>query len=226
MFHNLPPLISIDACPIQAEVGALHPKKTPSQSGPPGIIKESVTLLLHRYGQGDEAALHQLVGMVYDELKATARRYLEKEPKATLTSTALVHEVYLRLVRGGVSFRDRSEFFFFAGHLMRQVLVDLARRRLTRKRGASLIFFTLDDAAEAIAGKVLDCESLLALDKALDELSRLDPRQGQIVALRFFAGFGVEEIADCLQLSPTTVKREWRTAKLWLGKALRRQINP
>lgn len=176
-----------------------------------------LTGLLRAWNRGDHQALDRLVPLVQRELRQLAAAHLRRErPDHTLQPTALVHEVYLRLVGASdVSWQDRSHFFGIAARLMRQILVDHARRRRAAKRGGLATRVTLDD--DVAVERNLDVE---ALDEALARLAELDPRQGRVVELRFFGGLGVEETAEVLRISPTTVKREWRTARAWLYREL------
>ena len=187
------------------------------------ITSGEVTRLLSRYCAGEKDALNAVIGLVYEELKKLAVLRLLSEDQLTLTPTGLVHEVYLRLSKGnGVYFRNRGEFFFFAGHLMRQVLVDLARRRVAVKRGAKLHQVPMPAVLGGASEGRIDLETVLALDEALQRLAKLDPRQAEMVVLRFFAGLRVVEIAELLGISKTSVTREWRTAKRWLSRELMR----
>lgn len=179
-----------------------------------------VTQLLARWGEGDIAAREALVPLVYNELRRLAGRCLAGEQHATLQSTALVHEAYLRLI-GQNSLRagSRSHFLAIAARLMREILVDHARSRGAAKRGANCITLTFDEAVALPQKRELD---LVVLDDALSVLSTMDARQSQIVDLRFFGGLSIEETAEVLDLSPATVKREWTSARLWLQRELRR----
>jgi RNA polymerase sigma-70 factor, ECF subfamily len=179
-----------------------------------------VTALLIRWGQGDDAACEKLFPLVYDELRRLARRCLAGErPDHTLQSTALVHEAYLRLVgHSAVHPVDRVQFFALAGHLMRRVLVDHARMRSAAKRGGKCLTVTLSEAVALPKQRELD---LMALDSALQELSRIDPQQAQIVEMRFFAGLSIEETAQSLGISAATVKRDWAMARAWLFREMR-----
>jgi RNA polymerase sigma-70 factor (ECF subfamily) len=183
---------------------------------PPGPVSE----LLGKWQAGDREALPALVPLVYADLRKLARRYLQGErPEHTLQSTALVHEAYLRLAkREKVRFESRAHFFAISAQLMRQILVDYAREHRAAKRDAGLKL-VLD---ESMAPRPLREISLVALDDALQELSQLDPRQGQIVELRFFGGLSIEETSRVLGVSPATVKRDWTTARLWLQKQIGR----
>jgi RNA polymerase sigma factor (TIGR02999 family) len=171
--------------------------------------------MLRAWAQGDEAAGDRLFPILYGELRLQARRYMRRERRShTLQPSALVHEAYLRLAGApDPDWHDRSHFFAFAARVMRQVLVDHARRKRAAKREGQHV--TLDDAdASAAPLELLDLES------ALTELALLDPRQARVVELRFFGGLDVEETADVLGLSSRTVKREWQTARAWLQHRL------
>jgi RNA polymerase sigma-70 factor (ECF subfamily) len=174
-----------------------------------------VTQLLLQWTQGDEAAFEQLVPLVYEELRRMARHYLRRERAAhTMQTNTLVHEAYLRLIDAGrVRWQDRAHFFAIAAQLMRRVLVDDARKRNFKKRGPEFTRISLDEAM-ALAPEQ-DAE-ILALDQALQRLTEFAPRKCQVVELRFFGGLSIDETAAALKISTDTVKREWRTAKLWL----------
>ena len=174
------------------------------------------------WGSGDEAALGSLTKHVYPELRLMARRYMENEAQGnTLQATALVHEVYLRLVDvTNVEWQARAQFFAIAAQMMRRILVDAARARGSRKRGGDAVRINVDDAP------VLSPErdaSLVALDEALEAFARLAPRQAKVVELRYFGGLSEEETADVLNVSSRTVRRDWDIAKSWLMRELRRQ---
>jgi RNA polymerase sigma factor (TIGR02999 family) len=185
-----------------------------------GVSSKSVSQLLGKWKNGDQAALQALVPLVYAELRRLAHHYLQGEnPGHTLESTALVHEAYLRLAeRSPLQLQNRTHFFAVASHLMRQILVDYARRRRRVKRGGGHKL-TLDEAVILPGGRDLD---LVALDGALNELSRLDAQQSRIVELRFFGGLSIAQTADVLSISPATVKREWATARVWLHREMSR----
>lgn len=175
----------------------------------------SVTRLLHSWREGRESALDELMPLVYGELRRLAAAYLRRERFGhTLQPTALVHEAYVRLVDASIADMDtRGRFYGIAAHLMRQILVDHARRRKAAKRGSGRQV-SLDEAGgQANGHQFFD---LLALDQALNALAELDPRQSRIVEMRFFAGLREEEIAEALGMSLRTVKRDWATAKAWL----------
>jgi RNA polymerase sigma factor (TIGR02999 family) len=178
-----------------------------------------VTQLLVRWRGGDREALEQLMPLVYEELRRLAHHYLRQErPDHTLQSTALVHEAYLRLAgHNPPQWQNRAHFFGIAAHIMRQILVEYARGRNADKRGGNAVTLTLDDAVAVSQGMNAD---VVALDKALTELSGLDAQQGRIVELRFFAGLTIEDTSEVLGISPATVKRDWVTARAWLFRAM------
>jgi RNA polymerase sigma factor (TIGR02999 family) len=176
-----------------------------------------VTALLQAWNAGDEEAGRRLVPLVYGELRRRAAGYLRGErPGHTLQPTALVHEAYLRLVGRREPWHNRSQFFGIASNLMRQILVDHARRRRAAKRDG--IRVALDEAAQPAPEREVD---LVRLDDALAELSTLDPRQGRVVELRYFGGLTLEEAAEVLGVSVATVKRDWTMARAWLFDRLR-----
>jgi RNA polymerase sigma factor (TIGR02999 family) len=179
-----------------------------------------VTALLVEVANGNQAAQEKLVPLVYDQLKRLARRYMRRERAGhTLQTTALVHEAYLKLVgQHSPHWQGRAQFFGIAAQLMRRILIDHARRHLREKRGGTQVILPLE---EALAFTPEHSEDLLKLDEALDRLSKLDPRQGRIVELRFFGGLSVEETSRFLNVSPITVKRDWAVAKVWLYGELR-----
>jgi RNA polymerase sigma-70 factor, ECF subfamily len=178
-----------------------------------------VTRLLQAWAAGDENALEQLMPLVYEELHRIAGRYMAGEqPGQTLQTTALVHEVYLRLVDvKNVNWQDRAHFYALCARLMRRILIDFARSRTFQKRGGGATHVQLDEAVTVSA--VVGSE-LLAVDHALKQLSTVDLRKSQIVELRFFGGLTVEETALALRVSPETVMRDWRLAKAWLMREL------
>jgi RNA polymerase sigma factor (TIGR02999 family) len=178
-----------------------------------------VSSLLRQWSDGEEQALEQLVPIIYKELRRLAHYHLRRERDGhTLQTTALVHEVYLRL-RGQNEPRweDRAHFFAVAARLMRRILVDYSRRRGAEKRGGASTHISLDDALTIPVGKQFD---LLALDEALDALSSIQPRKYQVVEMRFFAGLGAKEIAMVLKTTEATVRRDWIIAKGWLFRYL------
>jgi RNA polymerase sigma factor (TIGR02999 family) len=184
------------------------------------ISSHQVTELLQKWQSGDQESLQALLAVAYRELHRLAQHHLRGErPDHTLQSTALVHEAYLRLVKpGSLQPQSRAHFFALASQLMREILVDHARGRNAGKRdgGARL---TLDEAAELSKSKGVD---LLALDDALNELSRMSARQSRIVELRFFGGLSIEETAEFLGVSSATVEREWAAARAWLYRQINR----
>jgi RNA polymerase sigma factor (TIGR02999 family) len=177
--------------------------------------RPDLTALLSEWGRGNPNALNALLPLVYAELRRIAANQLRGERVGhTLQPTALVHEVYLRLIdQRHADWRDRAHFFGAAAQVMRRILVDHARRRRASKRGDGLLTVSIDQAKEVIAS---DGVSVLALDHALDRLATLDGGLARVVELRAFGGLTIEETACVLKVSPTTAKREWRTAKAWL----------
>jgi RNA polymerase sigma factor (TIGR02999 family) len=176
-----------------------------------------VTQLLAEWNQGDAAALDRLLPLVYAELRRIARGYLRHERQShTLQPTVLVHEAYLKLVGARVDWRDRAHFYGVAARLMRQILVDHARKRQAAKRGGSARRVSLAEA-DAKAAPELD---LLAMDDALQRLAERDPDQGRIVELRYFGGLTIEETAEVLGRSPAAIKRDWSMARAWLRREL------
>jgi RNA polymerase sigma factor (TIGR02999 family) len=180
--------------------------------------RDEVTALLRAWGGGDQTALDRLTPIVYAELRRLARRYLSRErADHSLQTTALVNEAYLRLVDyKKMQWQDRAHFFAVSAQAMRRILVDHARRR-NLKRGAALTHVEFDEGA--VAGGATNVD-FVALDIALDDLAKADPRKAQIVELRFFGGLSVEETAEALHVSPITVKRDWQVARAWLHSEL------
>jgi len=180
---------------------------------------QAVTQLLVDWGNGDRQALEKLTPLVYQELKRLATRHLRRERREhTLQSNALVHEAWLRLIdQNHVHWQNRAQFFGIAAEMIRRILIDHARNRQAAKRGDGAIKLSLDEALGAPDRRDFD---LVALDDALKDLGKLDPKQGQLVELRFFAGLSIEESAEVLGVSPATVKREWAVAKAWLYREL------
>lgn len=175
----------------------------------------SVTELLRAWGDGDESALGELTPLVYDKLHRLAHSYMSREQDGhTLQTTALINEVYLRLVdMQGVRWQDRAHFFAVSAQIMRRILVDFARSRISEKRGGGAFAISLDDAPS------LSCEShnsVVALDDALKALASVDERKSKVVELRFFGGLSLDETAEVLQVSSDTVLRDWKFAKSWL----------
>jgi RNA polymerase sigma factor (TIGR02999 family) len=180
----------------------------------PGTTSEPVSELLAQWRAGDEESLRRLVPLVYNELRRLAHYYLRRErPDHTLQTTALVHEAYLCLMKEPPSeLENRAHFFAVCANLMREILVQYARRRNAAKRDGGYRL-TLDVADALPRGRNLD---LIALDEALQELAKLDPQQSRIVELRFFGGLSIEETSHVLGISAATVKRHWTTARVWL----------
>ncbi len=174
-----------------------------------------VTELLRVWSEGDQSALDKLMPLVYDELRRLAHQYMRREKRGhTLQTSALVNEAYLRLVdQSKIEWESRAHFFGIAARLMRQVLVDQARRRNFAKRGGGAIRVSLNEAAPVAQEQ---SANVVALDDALKSLEQIDPRQGEIVELRFFGGLSIEETADVLKVSPGTVMRDWTFARAWL----------
>jgi RNA polymerase sigma-70 factor, ECF subfamily len=186
-----------------------------------GSSSHGVTGLLEAWGRGDERALQKLIPLVYQQLRTAARRYMAGErPGHTLQTTALIHETYLRLVDvRQVKWQDRAHFMAICSRLMRRILIDFARSRNYKKRGAGAVQVDFDEAL------VLTSEpdaNLVALDDALNRLALVDARKSRVVELRFFGGLGVKETAEVLKVSSDTVMRDWKMAKVWLLRELHR----
>ncbi|HSE97843.1 MAG TPA: sigma-70 family RNA polymerase sigma factor [Blastocatellia bacterium] len=185
---------------------------------------KEVTRLLIEWSKGDQAALEELIPLVYDELRRLAGRYMRRESRDhTLQTSALVNEAYLRLIdQRSVQWQNRAHFFGVAAQLMRRILVDHARSRSRAKRGGGAQVVSLVEQA-AMSQEVAE---VIALDMALNNLAELDPRKGQIVEMKFFGGLTNEEVAEVLKVTTRTVEREWRKAKAWLHRAMTRsEIN-
>lgn len=177
--------------------------------------------MLKAWSGGDSGALERLAPLISGELQKVARHYMSAErPGHTLQTTALVNEAWVRLVGGtsGVDWQDRVHFYAVAAQVMRRILVDSARARRSGKRGGDVARVSLDDGPEIGASKDRD---LVALDDALKALAQIDPRQVRVIELRFFVGLGVEETAEVLKISPQSVKRDWKLAKVWLSREMR-----
>lgn len=185
-----------------------------------------VTQLLEEWGRGDEEAVRRLIPLVYSQLKTLAASHMRRErTDHTLQPTALIHETFLRLVdQNSVTWRNRGQFFAVAARAMRQILVDHARQRSSLKRGSQVVKVSLaerntpdvvDPRSVTPASNDLLCD-VVAVDRALDALAEIDPELTNIVELRFFAGFTVEETANAMSVSTATVKRGWATARAWL----------
>jgi RNA polymerase sigma-70 factor, ECF subfamily len=183
------------------------------------LVSTDVTRLLLAWSHGDEAAVKKLIPLVYRELRRLAHRYMRQErPGHTLQTTALIHEAYQRLIdTPNVGWQDRTHFFAVCAQLMRRILVDHARCRGCQKRIGNIRLVPLEEAMMATSERTKD---LVALDAALTALSAVDPRKGQVVELRFFGGLTAEETAQVLKVSPDTVLRDWKMAKVWLLREL------
>jgi RNA polymerase sigma factor (TIGR02999 family) len=181
-----------------------------------------ITEMLRQWGHGNQEALDALLPLVYDELHRQASRYLRRERQNhTLQTTALIHEAYLKLIdQREADWQNRAHFFGIAANLMRRILVDYARTRHRAKRGGIGENVPLEEVHLAVSeGKTIDLE---ALDEALTRLAEFDARQAKIVELRYFSGLSIEETAEILQISPTTVKTEWKAARAWLYREISR----
>jgi RNA polymerase sigma factor (TIGR02999 family) len=187
-------------------------------------LPSEVSLLLQDWRNGDRRALDTLLPLVYKELRRLARIQLQKErPDHTLQSAALVHEAYLRLIGLNTpQWESRTHFFAIAAQLMRQILVDYARRHGAAKRGGGVCKLSLDDARVASRGKNVD---VLALDDALNSLAKIDARQSRVVELRFFAGLSLQEISNAMDIAPATVQRDWTAARAWLHREISRNAS-
>jgi RNA polymerase sigma-70 factor (ECF subfamily) len=183
------------------------------------LSKPNVTDLLIEWQQGDRDALDRLTPLVYDELRRIARAYMRRERQGhTLETTALVNEAYLRLIdQQKIEWQNRAHFFAVMAQVMRHILIDYARRRQYLKHGGHTRRVSLEEAAAMTDVRATE---LLALNEALDELARLDPRKSRVVELRYFGGLSLEETAEVLDISLMTVRRDWRAAKAWLYKAV------
>lgn len=182
-------------------------------------LPTQVTQLLMKWSEGDKAALDQLIPLVHTELRRLARIHMGKERRGhTLQTSALINEAYVRLVdQQNVQWQDRAHFFAVSAQVMRHILIDHARRYQYAKRGGGARKVSLDEAALLPQQRA---EELVELDDALTSLARIDPRKSQLVELRFFGGLSVEETAEVMAISPTTVMREWRAVKAWLHHSI------
>ena len=188
---------------------------------PPG----DVTLLLQSWRRGDQAALDQIISLVYDELHRLAHRYMMSERREhTLQTSALVNEAYVRLIDvRHVEWKDRAHFLAISANIMRRVLVEFARSRTSQKRGGGALRVVFDEIAVPAAGRGAD---LAALDDALEVLERIDAREAKVVELRFFGGLTEKEAAEVLGVSERTVRQDWSHAKVWLLAELKRGAPP
>jgi RNA polymerase sigma factor (TIGR02999 family) len=182
-------------------------------------LDAEITRLLKAWGAGDQGALDQLSKHVYDELRHLARRHMRNERQGnTLQTTALVHEVYLRLVDvTEVEWQQRAQFFAMAAQMMRRILVDAARARASHKRGAGAVHVNFEETA--VVSPEPD-RSMVALDDALAAFEQIAPRQAKVVELRYFGGLNEEEIVEVLKISPRTVRRDWEFARVWLAREI------
>jgi len=185
-----------------------------------GAASEGITQLLINWRDGDKAALDQLMPLVYEELRRLARGFMGRERNNhTLQTSALINEAFLKLVdQDETNWQNRAHFFAVSAQIMRHILIDHARSYGYEKRGAGAQRLGLDDVkvfSEERAGE------LVALDEALTDLATVDPRKSRLVELRFFGGLNIEETAEVMNLSPTTVQREWRAAKAWLQRFIK-----
>lgn len=186
------------------------------------LSTHEVTELLAEWQQGDAAAFDKLTPLVYDELRRIAHRYVRRERNGhTLQTTELVNEAYARLLgRDRIEWQNRAHFFGFTAQVMRHILIDHARRRQFAKHGGDAQQVSMDNVAVMSQQRAAE---LVALDEALDELARLDPRKSRVVELRYFGGLSLEQTADALQVSLMTVRRDWRAAKAWLYRRMRNE---
>jgi RNA polymerase sigma-70 factor, ECF subfamily len=188
------------------------------RAGQPNAAEGDISVLLRAWSGGDQSALERLTPIVYDQLHRLARHYMKDErPDHSLQATALLNEAYLRLIDcNRLQWQNRAHFFAVSAQIMRRILVDYARRH-NLKRGRDFKQVSLDDAAVVAVDQSTD---LVALDDAMNALSRIDPRKVQVVEMRFFGGLSVDETAEVLKVSSITVMRDWSTAKAWLYREL------
>jgi len=191
-----------------------------------GLAGHDLTGLLIEWREGDRAALGRLTPLVYDEIRRIAHRYVQREREGhTLQTTALVNEAYLRLAgKQQINWQNRAHFFAVTAQVMRHILIDYARRRHYVKHGGEAQRIAFDEALateEAVLMTKPRAAELLALDEARDELAKLDPRKSQVVELRYFGGLSLDETAEALEISPMTVRRDWRVAKAWLFRRMK-----
>ena len=188
------------------------------------VASQEITTLLKAWGSGETTAMDRLIPLVYRELKRMAREYMRRTDSGTIQATALVHDAYLRLVDlTSVEWQGRAHFFAVAARIMRGILVDAARARQAQKRGGPLqrrnpgTRFDLEQVPDLGSQRAAE---ILAIHDALDHLATVNPRQMQVVEVRFFGGLSVEETAEVLKISPQTVKRDWKLAKAWLRREM------
>lgn len=187
---------------------------------------QEITTLLKAWGSGQSAALDRLIPLVYRELRRMARQHMRRSDSGVVQATALVHEAYLRLVDlSSVEWQDRAHFYAVSARVMRGILVDAARARQSQKRGGLLqrvnpgAGFDIDQIPDLGSQRAAE---VLAIHDALEHLAKVNPRQMQVVEMRFFGGLGVEETAEVLRISPQSVKRDWKLAKAWLRREMRK----
>jgi RNA polymerase sigma-70 factor (ECF subfamily) len=185
-------------------------------------LPDGVTQLLIDWSRGDRQALDELIPLVEIELRRLARRFMAREnPGHTLQTSALINEAYIRLIdEQNVAWQNRAHFFAVSAQVMRHILVDHARKHRSAKRGGGAPQASLDDAVARVDQKA---DELVALDDALKTLAELDPRKSQIIELRFFGGLNLDETAEVMKISSPTVQREWRSARAWLRRELKRE---
>ncbi len=181
-----------------------------------------ITRILHDWNNGDEAAKELLLPFVYEQLKKQARILMSRERSDhTLQPTALVNEAFIRLSEdSGIEWKNRSHFYGVASHLMRQILIQYARRHAAEKRGNKKVHFSVDDVQIPIEERAT---SIIVLDEALEKLAEIDEQQAKVVEMRFFGGFSNAEIAEALEISERTVIRIWKAARFWLFRELNRE---
>lgn len=183
---------------------------------------DDITVLLQEWREGNQAAFANLISLVYNELHQIAAKALHNQDQHTLQPTALINEAFIRLVKiKNIEWQNRVHFFAVAANIMRRVLIDYARAHYADKRGKGRLTVQLD---EAIRWPGAEDVSIITLDDALSDLARLDPRQSEIVELRFFGGLSIEETAQYLSVSEATVVREWRTARAWLHNSISKRL--
>ena len=193
-------------------------EEQPESAGISPDLREAVTRLLHDLNVGDKQALDKLMPIVYDQLRSLASRCLRSErPDHTLRATALVHEVYLKLIHADLAWQDRRHFYAVAAKVMRNILVDHAKSQKRVKRGGGAVKIPLDEAVMVGADLSPD---VIEVDDALERLAALDQRKASLIELLFFGGLTYEEAANVLEISPATVHRELRLAKAWLYRDL------
>ncbi len=187
-----------------------------------GRVSREITHLFQSWDQGDPDAINQVFVLVYNDLRIMARRFFREGAGLTLQPTALVHHVYERLLDGKpLTFENRVHFFNTARLLMRQILMEHARLRKAAKRGGGQSPETLDEGQFSLEPSGIDPETLLAMNDCLNRLKEMDPRKHRILELRFFLGLQIDEIAELLGISDSTILREWRTARSWLARELK-----